>query len=389
MYGYYKKTLVRLLNDLKKIQRNPDDLHWEIYQFQNDLIRTIIRIEKKIRKNKEMIAGLKESISIDFEQQRRYSKHIASLRKKNEDYKDIISFLKLMGDGIAFLYIDRFDIKPLAFKQGSGFVSGKTGLEMEKKVLRGAYESGKIAILNDVTNSLRYGDITIPDVIPIAIEVKTGKKRNKRVIRQADKHKKVMDYLINDRVDGLYHEETMERHCCHSNPKNNIDEINQVIDKAYENGYNFTKIEEGLYYCAIVSDNCSVTNVLDEVTIKSPIVFFLNGEKYDVLAYYPLTLAITDPEHIFDFYSGKLVIIVFVDFEVIKERMKDFGVNAEFGIDHEITIVDINSEIKALSVGGHYTGRIGFEFQSLSWFIDDLQHTINRLTGKSGGSNYE
>lgn len=78
--------------------------------------------------------------------------------------------LRQMGDSIAFSYFNKYDLKLLCWKQSAGFISGKKGLDKELKIFKSYFESGEFAILNDITNSLRFGDITIskngkPDII--------------------------------------------------------------------------------------------------------------------------------------------------------------------------------------------------------------------------------
>ena len=56
--------------------------------------------------------------------------------------------------------------------------------------------NGRIAILNDLTNCIKCGDITeqLDDRINL-IEVKTSNGKNYRIIRQENKRKEIMNYL--------------------------------------------------------------------------------------------------------------------------------------------------------------------------------------------------
>ena len=58
-------------------------------------------------------------------------------------------------------YFDKWDIKPQSFKEPPGFVSEKAGLNFELRILRLVFSSGHVEILNDLTNCLRYGDVSI------------------------------------------------------------------------------------------------------------------------------------------------------------------------------------------------------------------------------------
>ena len=82
--------------------------------------------------------------------------------------KTLISILRSVGDAVAFIYGDRWDLKQLALKQGAGFVTGKRGTRFERKILRRAFALGATVVMNDLTHTLRQGDITVfrPDLWP-------------------------------------------------------------------------------------------------------------------------------------------------------------------------------------------------------------------------------
>jgi hypothetical protein len=82
---------------------------------------------------------------------------------RKDDYDTILLVLRDIGDAVAFTYIDKWDIKPLCLaKEPAGFISGKEGLRLELNIFRYLKSKNKICILNDITNSIRHGDITVP-----------------------------------------------------------------------------------------------------------------------------------------------------------------------------------------------------------------------------------
>ena len=50
-----------------------------------------------------------------------------------EEYRWILDIHQSIGDGIAYTFIHKLDIKPLNFKESAGFLSGKKGFILEKK----------------------------------------------------------------------------------------------------------------------------------------------------------------------------------------------------------------------------------------------------------------
>jgi hypothetical protein len=70
----------------------------------------------------------------------------------------VISVLRSIGDAIAFIYGNRWDIKQMVMKEESGFITGKRGTRLERKILRKAFEIGATVVMNDLTHTLRHGD---------------------------------------------------------------------------------------------------------------------------------------------------------------------------------------------------------------------------------------
>jgi hypothetical protein len=104
-----------------------------------------------------------------------------------------MGLLKAIGDGVAFLYLSKWDLKTMVFKEKPGFISGKEGLSLERRVLREAFARGGFAILNDLTTCLRYGDLTVPGAEGfMIIELKSGGTgaRSDRAKRQVEKIEK-------------------------------------------------------------------------------------------------------------------------------------------------------------------------------------------------------
>lgn len=128
-----------------------------------------------------------------------------------DQYNYLLVIFRYIGDAIAFTYIDKWDIKPMAFKESAGYLSGKKGARLERKILRESFSMGVIAILNDLTNCIRYGDITVPrdGKVRILIEAKSGRKGriDDRYERQREQAKNIINYLDTDQTQSLYGKE--------------------------------------------------------------------------------------------------------------------------------------------------------------------------------------
>jgi len=88
---------------------------------------------------------------------------------------------RCVGDALAWrVYgFQRQHIIALCQNQSPGLIAGKAGLQAELDRLEQARSDGKFALLHDLTNCLRIGDITVfdDDGTPSVIEVKTDPSR--------------------------------------------------------------------------------------------------------------------------------------------------------------------------------------------------------------------
>jgi hypothetical protein len=107
----------------------------------------------------------------------------------------------MIGDCIAFIYIDRWDVKPLAHGHDAGFISGKNGLAEEMKTLRLASLHEIPCLLADLTNVLKYGDFYAfsPRRMPAILEIKSPSVReDQRTRRQMKRLDNLVEFLNAD-----------------------------------------------------------------------------------------------------------------------------------------------------------------------------------------------
>jgi len=108
----------------------------------------------------------------------------------------------------------------------------------------------------------------------------------------------------------------------------------------------------------------------------SLIISLINELKYSGLGYYPFSLSIYEPTAWYDFYSGNLMIIVAIDTKVIEEKLSREGISIKLTAEWdrfpvELTSLGSKAGNKSL-IGGHFFGRLFYEFLSLDWLLDEM-----------------
>ena len=235
--GYYKKTLIHLFTELHRLESNPLELHLCL-EIQEILISKITYIERRIRKLRAACKVLKRTLAtpqsrLDRSQALITKDHISQLEASVSDYKSLLHIFRCIGDGLAFVYIDRFDIKPMSFKEDPGFISRKKGNKLERKILRSVFLIGGVAILNDLTHSLRYGDLFVwTEKGRFLLEVKSGRHKDERAKRQIEDIQSILNYLNDDEThEHQIGDYTVFRRVAFTELKDLHDDINLVICK--------------------------------------------------------------------------------------------------------------------------------------------------------------
>jgi hypothetical protein len=214
------------------------------------------------------------------------------------------------------------------------------------------------------------------------VEAKSGHGGNARTRRQKSELENIADYLTHnksDKISKVYGE--FQRLLIHSPEINHRDRLNSIITNAHgsTSKYCFDEVESGLYYCATYVAN---TNILSPLVNKPPgslIISSINQLKYSGLGYYPFSLSIYEPDNWYDFYLGKLMIIIAADTKVIEEKVSRQGISIKITGEWNkfpIEITDLGSDGRNKSnkslVGGHFFGRLFYEFLSMDWLMDEI-----------------
>lgn len=312
MIAKYKRTLLKLFILVQEIHANPDGSYQDCLATQEILIREITYIERRIRKRKEAIKNLKKqlgsqhSVRLGKEEAKQIKHKLETYQDQVDEYQDLVGIFREVGDALAFSYIEKWDIKPLVFKEVAGSLSGKKGTRLERKILRGLFASGHVALLNDITNCLRYGDITIPkDGRFIMVEVKSKRHSNRRAHRQANAISNVSNYLQTDQTQRLYGMEgEFRRLSLHSQEIHHRDKLNKLVSCALIEGTAYEEVEHGLFYVATTRFNSEIFT--DISSKRKGLLLAALVNQIGHYAYYPITLSLNDPLALYRFYAGEL-----------------------------------------------------------------------------------
>lgn len=350
---------------------------------QQELIKYITSIERKIRSRKISAKAIRRELStrrpIPFSKVEAQGLKSKKIKLENEiaEYAALLTILRDVGDGLAYTYLDRFDIKPMAFKSSPGFLSGKEGGRLERQFLRHCFKEKNIAILNDLTNCLRYGDVTVIDKEngPTIAEVKSGSRVTERGMRQIAEMQALAKYFREDTVDKLYgFQGPITRHALTSEERHHRDKLNALIALSIERRKSsYEQVEEGLFYVVEIEGGFAFSDVVREIKGK-PMYAITNEYKQNNIAYFPFPLSFSKPEHIFQFYAGEFVVVVVADSYVIESIFRSHNLNCKF-LNDESWAISVSGEKKRVSkiqVGQHFWGRLPVEFLSLKWFLEEI-----------------
>jgi hypothetical protein len=379
-----RKTVRGLLTQLRRLAQTPHNLSL-LLELQEGLRKSVLSGERRVLAIKADLANRKRELRaarLGKDAARKLKATIQRRFADLEDYQAMLVALKTIGDGIAHCYFASHDLRTLSVKEPPGFITGKKGASLEVKSLRMVIRRGIPAVLCDLTNTLRYGDIVYPSRggAPNFIEVKSGKANEHS--EQMAKLRNVADYLRTDRGTGVYGgsqpirriELTRDFVSCHAS-------LNNVINAAYRDPARFTsvQIESGLWYAAMLPNDENHESRFDQIIApilqqcSKPTFFYLNVHKDVWSAHEPYTLSIHDVEHVLDFMEGSLSLFVILDLAVLSNELAKHDLEATFHQDQQHAVIlrgGIISEhgLHELHLGSHMFLRIAMEFVSVSSF---------------------
>ena len=392
MFSRYKGSLIQFCETVRAIQKNPVSEASACLHLQLKLVEKIVYIENKISqlrislRQQHMLLKSKKIFPLEKNEAQVIRDNILFYDSLIDEYQHVLRTFKTIGDALAFIYIDKWDIKPQAFKQSPGYLSGKAGLKQELKMLKLVFSAGGIGLLTDLTNCLRYSDIVIvKNKRIIFVEVKSSHHENARVRRQITELKNMRNYLKNGKSDKKhsYLGHPMIRRSIHSDEINHMDRINNVIKNSLssQSGFYIEEVENGLYYGVVTHPNQDIPSfhdALKSIGIKNSnklIVSFVNELKQTGIGYYPFSLSIYDPKSWYEFCSGEIMIVGIVNHKIIQDRLRTHGLSIRFTLENEFALEISHEDPKILDknlISRHFFGRLFSEFLSLDWLITEI-----------------
>lgn len=350
---------------------------------QEDLVRAVISSERSIRRFRLEERAVRHALATDRTRPKSDARvlkdRIASLVGIIQRHQVIIEGLRIVADTVAFTYLDPWDIKPYSFKERSGFLAGRSGLRAELRALRQLSHQGHPTILNDLTNCLRHGDVTVLAPSPPwfhVLEVKAGRPRGKRFERQVGAIQQLAEYMETDTTTDLFGlPGPFIRRATHAAPIYHHDAMRRAVGGAYEHGTGIEYPERGVAYLAITKSEPEQLASL-VANFSRPMLCTISASKPWPHGYRPLSIALSDSSATVDWLVGELVIIVLVDIAVLLKGFQELNIEPAFDGAESRPIKLLHPSVDAVAgpivtIGDHALGRVFFEALSLQWFINE------------------
>jgi hypothetical protein len=373
MLGYRKRSFGHAHALLRRLRLNLEDLD-VLRELQKLLLRELMRAEEKIRQLKSEVGRITNA------EDAAAVKRVEYLNNRIAGLRQCAYIWRCFGDAIAFLYLDRFSLKQCFYstetthpKQDAGFISGKEGLANELALLERALENGVPALLVDLTNTIRHGDVCLlggPD--PYLIEVKSAKKVNSRGRKQKRSIEKLHTLYETDECNGLRGFPKLQRRSNRTPEQTHIDVINDCIREAVNDGYAIRHPEHGVSYL-VLTEAGPVEEAMKMLGLKNAVwLFFLNQHKADRTwaPYFPFVLSIDDADYLWDFIRGSLSIFVVLELDALCKIASNEGCESVFDSDNAEYSLRIKTPDRGeMNISSHMLTRIGLEFVSPQWIV--------------------
>ena len=161
----------------------------EGYEFQQALLAQVLAVEEDHHALKRMANGKSPQVGASEPQSGLDPLLLSTWQLELDICERVARQLSCVGDALArrVFGFERQYMTALARNQSPGMLAGKLGLAAERaRVEQARGEYGQFALMHDLTNCLRIGDITaFTDEGPVQIEVKINGIRSRRELANA------------------------------------------------------------------------------------------------------------------------------------------------------------------------------------------------------------
>lgn len=381
--------LVKALVLLHTLKAAPERLEL-VMELHRHLVRVIARTEVRIqrlrRKRQIVSAAPKRQVSKETAKARKAM--ISSLRDREQELTHLLFLWRCCGDGIPFIYQSKYNLKHLYFdheykpKETSGFMTEngrlKRGFTPEYRLLTSAIKQKVPAVLSDITNIVRHGDVcALGGDDPLVIEVKTSGNRNARTARQDEQRRLLAEFYANDGAPEFRGAINVHREALTLVEVNYESIANQCIAEALQSSWSTAKPEPGITYMACNKVDAEKLDLL--CRRRTTLAVMLSAET-NHLPSYPFTLSLT-PANCLAFMQERFAFYVFIDMEEVKSAFARRGVYATVLMDGtsalQITKTPEDLMLGVFRVSELLFLRIATEYLSVEWFADEFSRVFD------------
>jgi hypothetical protein len=319
----FSQNRANLVDSLNQTLDNREDGEQLLYA-QSELANSVIHLHEELRKVKK---GVRK---FDTETDRERFVDAA---------KSLVHVLRAIADGIAWrsLAYDRASVHELAAGHQTGHIEQHTATQEITRAAEILSEDDKaIVLLNDLTNFIRLGDLTIVKDNTVAFhEIKGGKAAAKsgRAKWQRKQLKKKLEFLNSgdQRGAGDYRIVRIE-----AKPSSHHDELYETINRARSNGHASTRLSEStaitvFYVEAAAEMGLSPNDVISHPFSGEPFLYTYNSA--DLVGLFsrnvaPYSIFSLPPEDRVDLMMGKLVVVTWLDARRLMRAVESRGLSA-------------------------------------------------------------
>jgi len=391
MIARRKVAFLRLCALLRSIEADLDNFD-AVRALNLGVLKEILNDEDHIRRLRALVKDLNRRLKTErpakadaLALRKQIKRHEGAIKR----YEDQLFIWRCIADGLVYAYISTFNVKHAYFesetmgvKPAAGFIGGKDGLKFELGMLLSAIDHKVPAVLSDITNIIRYGDVCLlggPD--PVPLEVKSRRELNQRGKRQAAKLDLLEAFLKEDVAAGFRGLPEMRRVAYGIPHRDCLADLNTCIQHARRDGWNTVCPERGLAYMATFTGKLP-EGFLESLDMARPVFFTPNGDKMDRAwaPYLPFTNSIRDLQDLYDFAAGNLYLLVAVDAAVVCDRLSipEWNTSLIAEPDRMILMEHPASGAK-IAISIQFFGRLGLEFMSLDWFVEHHIEAVEHM----------
>ncbi|WP_412763305.1 hypothetical protein ACIJUN_31385 (plasmid) [Pseudomonas aeruginosa] len=385
---------------LNKIQGAPEDLS-SVRALQSFLLRQIITAERRVKRLKKAQARIRSLKRKGSTKQRSSLLKLLDCKTtaRITNLQQMIFLWKCFGDGLACVYQSTYSLKHLYFdadyevKSDPGFLLGKIGFMREYRLLRKALVMNVPALLADLTNVIRHGDVCLMGAAdPVPLEVKSSSNRNARTDRQTEQRQVLHKFFRDDGALNFRGVPNTKRVAISAPPVSYEAQINECMSDAWINGVSTRSPEPGLTYLCAQNDERRdevVMGILAQYPASTTLFVALTPEP-SWLPHKSFTASLS-PVNTVLFMQERLAVLVVIDLIVLKHLLDERSLEPVIIMDGSTAIQvsprkdpelrntegrsiadDWHERIGVFRISEFHFLRTATQFESLRWFADTL-----------------